>query len=171
MRDALGVARAFHEYYRNSDIIFMANYAQTVNVIGAIKTNDTTSTFAATGMVFKLYRNFFGSIPVEISGSTGDLDVAAAIRNEKEMYISIVNPTGSDQKLKVSLPGVRSEWKAVKREIHHPNPAACNEPGKKPEVNITGETVDIDMNNILIKKYSIVIYAIPLPYKVFFKRK
>ncbi|MBM3310219.1 MAG: hypothetical protein FJY80_01795, partial [Candidatus Aminicenantes bacterium] len=41
LKDALGVAAGLHEYFRNSDIIFMANYAQTVNVIGAIKTSKT----------------------------------------------------------------------------------------------------------------------------------
>ena len=166
MRDALGVARAFHEYYRNSDIIFMANYAQTVNVIGAIKTNDTTSIFAATGMVLKLYRNNFGSIPVEISGNTGDLDIFAALTENKEsITISIVNPTENDEKLNITLPEVGNKSEAIKWEIHHPNPAACNEPGKKPEVEIIKEKVQIGIDDLLIKKYSIVIFKMPCPEK------
>ena len=36
LQDALGTAAALHEMVRNSDLFFMANYAQTVNVIGAI---------------------------------------------------------------------------------------------------------------------------------------
>ena len=32
---ALGVAAGLHEFYRQSDLIQMAHYAQTVNVIGA----------------------------------------------------------------------------------------------------------------------------------------
>jgi len=166
MRDALGVARAFHEYYRNSDIIFMANYAQTVNVIGAIKTNDTTSTFAATGMVLKLYRNNFGSIPVEISGKAGDLDVSAALtKNMDSITVSIVNPTGSDQKLNINLPEVGNKSEAIKWEIHHPNPAGYNEPGKKPEIDIIEENVNVDLNKLSIKKYSVTIFKMPLPGK------
>jgi len=165
MKDAIGIARAFHEYYKNSDIIYMANYAQTVNVIGAIKTNDTTSTFAATGMVLKLYRNTFGSIPIEISGNAGDLDVSAALTENKDsITISIVNPTESDQKLNINLPEVGNKSEAIKWEIHHPNPEAYNEPGKKPEINITRENVNIDLNNLLIRKYSIVIYKMSLPH-------
>ena len=38
LKDALGIAAGLHEYVRQSDIVFMANYAQTVNVIGCIKT-------------------------------------------------------------------------------------------------------------------------------------
>ncbi|HEX2974908.1 MAG TPA: alpha-L-arabinofuranosidase C-terminal domain-containing protein, partial [Bacteroidales bacterium] len=44
-------------FSKNSDIIFMANYAQTVNVIGCIKTNTTHSVLDATGQVLKLYRH------------------------------------------------------------------------------------------------------------------
>jgi len=40
-KDALGIAKGLHEYFRHSDIIFLANYAQTVNVIGCIKTTKT----------------------------------------------------------------------------------------------------------------------------------
>ena len=162
-RDALGVARAFHEYYRNSDIIFMANYAQTVNVIGAIKTNDTTSTFAATGMVLKLYRNNFGTIPVEISGNTGVLDVFAALtKSEDSITISVVNPTESAQKLNINLPEAAKKSQVIKWEIHHPNPAAYNEPGRKPEIDVTKESLNIDLSKLSIKKYSITLYKVPL---------
>ena len=41
LKDALGIAAGMHEYTRQSDIMFMANYAQTVNVIGCIKTDET----------------------------------------------------------------------------------------------------------------------------------
>ena len=49
LEDALGVAAAFNEYARQSDIYVMANYAQTVNVIGAIKTSKTAAVLDTTG--------------------------------------------------------------------------------------------------------------------------
>jgi len=49
-KDGLGIAKGLHEYYRNSDIIYMANYAQTVNVIGCIKTSKTAAAFETTGL-------------------------------------------------------------------------------------------------------------------------
>jgi alpha-N-arabinofuranosidase len=144
----------------------MANYAQTVNVIGAIKTNDTTSTFAATGMVLKLYRNKFGYIPVEISGNAGDLDVFAALtKNKDSITISIVNPTESAQKLNISLPEVGKKAEAIKWEIHHPNPAAYNEPGKEPEIEVVEENLNINLNKLSIKKYSVAIYKMSLSPK------
>ena len=68
LKDALGIAAGLHEYARQSDIVFMANYAQTVNVIGCIKTSKTAACFDTTGLVLKLYRQHFGVIPVDGRG-------------------------------------------------------------------------------------------------------
>ena len=59
VQDALGIAAGLHEYYRNSDIFFMANYAQTVNVIGAIKTTPTAAGMGTTGLVFAVPAAFW----------------------------------------------------------------------------------------------------------------
>jgi alpha-N-arabinofuranosidase len=63
LKDALGIAAGIHEFSRQSDMVFMANYGQTVNVIGAIKTTKTAATFETTGLVLKMYRGHFGHIP------------------------------------------------------------------------------------------------------------
>lgn len=59
-KDGLGIAAALHEMFRNSDIFEMALYAQTVNVIGALKATRTTSFFETTGLVLKQYRELWG---------------------------------------------------------------------------------------------------------------
>ena len=66
LKDALGIAAGLHEYARQSDMVFMANYAQTVNVIGCIKTSKTAACFDTTGLVLKLYRKHFGVTPVAV---------------------------------------------------------------------------------------------------------
>ncbi|MCD6347554.1 MAG: hypothetical protein J7L96_09065, partial [Bacteroidales bacterium] len=99
MRDALGIAAGINEFSRQSDIIFMANYAQTVNVIGAIKTTSTSAVLSATGEALKMYRQYFGSIPVAISGETRPLDIAATLSGDRKfLIISVVNP-GWDKQL------------------------------------------------------------------------
>ena len=84
LKDALGIARGLHAFFRNSDIFFMANYAQTVNVIGAIKTSKTEAVLDTTGVVLKLYRAHFGSIPVAVTGPGGKVDAAAALTGDGE---------------------------------------------------------------------------------------
>ena len=61
LKDGLGIAAGLHEFARHSDMFFMANYAQTVNVIGAIKTTATEAELETTGLVLELYRQHFGT--------------------------------------------------------------------------------------------------------------
>jgi alpha-N-arabinofuranosidase len=63
LKDALGIAAGVHEYARQSDLIHSAFYAQTVNVIGAIKVSRRNAAFETTGLVLKLYRHHFGELP------------------------------------------------------------------------------------------------------------
>src|SRR6185295_948758 len=69
LRDALGVAGGMNEYTRNTDVIALATYAQTVNVIGAIKTSKTNAVLDTTGEVLAMYRKHFGYIPVAVTGA------------------------------------------------------------------------------------------------------
>jgi hypothetical protein len=79
MADALGVAEGLHEYFRQTDIIKMAFYAQTVNVIGAIKTSRTAAQMETTGLILSMYRAHFGEKPLKIADEYAPLDIAAAI--------------------------------------------------------------------------------------------
>src|SRR5439155_16401472 len=54
--DAITVGRGLHELVRSCDLVAMANWAQTVNVIGAIKTNRTAAVLDPVGHLLALYR-------------------------------------------------------------------------------------------------------------------
>jgi alpha-N-arabinofuranosidase len=137
LKDALGIAAGIHEYSRQSDIIFIANYAQTVNVIGAIKTTKTAAAFETTGLVLKLYRAKFGQLPVEVAGAPQPLDVAAAWREDRSaLTVSVVNPTRSEQTLQVALPDLSMPATARLWRISGTDERAYNEPGKPPVVAI-----------------------------------
>ena len=137
LKDGLGVAAGINEYARQSDIIFMANYAQTVNVIGAIKTTKTAAAFDTTGLALKLYRAQFGTLPVKVAGAPEPLDVMAAwTEGKKALTISIVNPTQETQSLALSLKGFGVPKSAKLYRIAGNDPMAYNEPGKEPIVKI-----------------------------------
>lgn len=137
LKDALGIAAGIHEYSRQSDIVFMANYAQTVNVIGAIKTNKTTAVLDTTGQVLKMYRQHFGTEPVTLTGAPEPLDVAAAWADgRKALTIAIVNPTAVPQAVDLKVAGIRVPASARLWRIAGTNERACNVPGKPPEVEI-----------------------------------
>jgi alpha-N-arabinofuranosidase len=141
MEDGLGIAAGLHEYFRNSDIFFMANYAQTVNVIGAIKTTPTAAEFETTGLVLKLYRQRFGVTPVQISGTPAPLDISAALTADKTaLTVAVVNPTGQEQMVDLAVNGTRLGASGMKWTISGPNSkTAHNDPGKPRTVDIHQE--------------------------------
>jgi alpha-N-arabinofuranosidase len=161
LKDALGVATGLHEYFRNSDLYFMANYAQTVNVIGCLKTSRTDAAFETTGLVLKLYRNNFGTLPVAVTGDTGPLDVAAAwTEDHKALTIAIVNPTEQEQKLTMNLKGAKLTSKGNLWLISHSDPMAYNEPGKEPNVMIVEKPVTGVSKKLSVPPLSISLYRL-----------
>ena len=137
LKDALGIAAGLHEFVRQSDVFIMANYAQTVNVIGAIKTTKTAAAFDTTGLVLKLYRAKFGTVPVRVTGAPAPLDVAAAWREgRKVLTVAVVNPTREAQELPLAIKGIKVPAAARLHLITGPGPDAYNEPGKDPVVGI-----------------------------------
>ncbi len=137
LRDALGIAAGFHEYYRNTDIITMAQYAQTVNVIGAVKTTGTAAAFATTGLAQKLYGNHYGTTPVAVEGDTGKLDIAAALTADgTALTVGIINPLGEKHAVAIVPKGITLADRAERWTIGGPEPTSYNEPGKTPAVTL-----------------------------------
>jgi alpha-N-arabinofuranosidase len=161
LKDALGIAAGLHEYFRDSDVFYMANYAQTVNVIGAIKTSKTAAAFETTGLVLKLYRQAFGSLPIKVTGDAAPLDVAAAWREDrKAVTIGIVNATREAQTLEFSIAGADLSAKGTRYLITGDNPNLYNEPGKSPGVVIEEEPVNEIGNRLKVPPLSVCLYAL-----------
>ena len=100
LKDALGIAAGLHELARQSDMFYMANYAQTVNVIGCIKTSKTDAAFATTGLVLKLYRRHFGQIPVATETSPLIDAQAAFSRDRKQLTLGSSIPARKPAKFR-----------------------------------------------------------------------
>jgi len=148
---------------RNSDIIFMANYAQTVNVIGAIKTTKTDAAFETTGLVLNLYRNHFGRLPVTVTGDIHPLDVVAALTaDRKALTVGIVNPTQRRYELAPDFEGVElTDTGRLWLIAHFENdPMAYNEPGKEPNVRITEKTIDRVLSELEAPPFSVSLYML-----------
>jgi alpha-N-arabinofuranosidase len=162
LKDALGIAAGLHEMFRNTDMIEMANYAQTVNVIGAIKTTKTAAELETTGLVLKLYKTQFGSVPLEIAGDTNPLDVSAALtKNKKAITIAVVNPTEKNYSLSPEFKNFKIKGKGKLFVISHPNPMAFNDPGNKPAVKIEQKEIS-GINELQVLPYSICLYKLEI---------
>jgi alpha-N-arabinofuranosidase len=159
-KDGLGIAAGLHEFYRNSDIYFMANYAQTVNVIGCIKATGIAAAFETTGLVLKMYRQFFGEIPVGISGTPEPLDAVAAFTNDRKyLTIALMNPTRKAQSLKCSIPGLSYNQTIEHLFIQNKDEMIYNDPSKGSPVTINQSKVN-GFKNVKLVPLSVNIFRL-----------
>ena len=120
-------AWAFHEMFRHSDLYQLGGFTFATAMISADRTDAVLS---PTGLLFKMYRDHFGKIPVEVSGDSpqpkplypvgGDqprvnpgsdtypLDVSAALSDDrKTLTFAVLNPSDSEQRLNLSVSGAK----------------------------------------------------------------
>lgn len=162
LSDGLGVAAGLHEFFRQSDVIQMAHYAQTVNVIGAIKTTRTAAEMETTGLVLQLYRAHYGQIPLVIETDFTPCDVAAALTKDgKTLTIGVMNPTDAEIELQPSLSGAMPGGAATRWHITGPNPSAHNTPGKPRVVEI--QRAEVPSTSVLrVPALSCALFSVPL---------
>jgi len=163
LKDALGIAAGLHEYFRNTDVYMMANYAQTVNVIGCIKTTKTAAEFDSTGLPLMLYRREFGTIPVQIEHDSEPLDISVALtKDKKAITIGVVNPTDDPYDLTLDLTAVTPRDDAECWVITGDDPMAYNDPGQPRRVDIEqGDATDLT-GTVSVKPLSITLFKAPV---------
>jgi len=163
LQDALGVARALHAFFRNSDVYSVANYAQTVNVIGAIKTSRTAVVMDATGLALQMYRAAFGSIPVPVSGDLRGLDVCAALADDRRVLtVALVNPTAAAVRIGLSVRPARLAGGVQCWTLTGAGPMAANVPGKPPGVILAPAAVPPGTDTLSAEACSVSLYRFDL---------
>jgi alpha-N-arabinofuranosidase len=134
----------------------MANYAQTVNVIGAIKTTQTASAFETTGLVLKLYRNQFGTVPVKIESTNPNLDISAALTEDQSaLTVAVVNMDSIPQSLQIDLGEIKTGKQGQQWVIQNADPEAYNTPGEEPKVVIEEQQLDFSKKVMEVPGYSV----------------
>ncbi len=145
--DALASARALHELIRSADVVAMANWAQAVNVIGAIKTSRNVAMLDSVGYVLALYRAQVGGklLPVKLSAEVPVDAVAALDPKTGRVGVGLVNYSAR-QEISVSVMASAGALapKARGWRINGPSLAAINIPGEPPLISTeTLPTVDL----------------------------
>jgi len=160
LKDALGIAAGLHEYARQSDMVFMANYAQTVNVIGCLKTTKTAAALETTGLVLKLYRERFGTIPAATESSRL-LDAQAAwTADRKALTIGIVNPSLKAVEIPLEVKGAKLAGAGTRWQIAGSDPMAFNDPGQPPQVAIEESAVKGVSDKLSVAPCSVTLFAL-----------
>lgn len=163
LADGLGVAAGLHEFFRQSDIIQMAHYAQTVNVIGAMKTTHTAAEMETTGLVLQLYRAYYGQVPLQIEQDFKPCDVAAALAKDgKSLTVGVVNPTDAEVEFRTSLSGATPTGPVTRWHITGPSPSAHNAPGKPRVVDIQRTDGLAATSTLRVPPLSCALFSMPL---------
>ena len=175
-------AWAFHEMFRHSEIFQMGAFTFATAMMSE---NRTEAILNPTGMLFKMYRDHFGTLPVEVTGDSpqpkttfpagGDqpavnpgsptypLDVSAALSEDhKTLAIAVLNPSDSEQNIKLTINGARL---ANAGRVYRMAPSSIDatvQVDKKPEVQIEEQPLGALPDTINVRPFSVNIYSYPV---------
>jgi alpha-N-arabinofuranosidase len=142
--------------------------------------NANEATLNATGLLFQLYRDHMGTVPVAVDGNTPPpapmtaargrlpkvhagsptypLDVSAALSADgKVLTIAVVNPTESARDLEIAIQGARLRGKGRMWRLSGPNLTAMTGLDRK-EVQVTEAPVNEAPKTLRVSPISIELY-------------
>ena len=175
-------AWAFHEMFRHSELFKLAAFTFATAMMSE---NRTEAELNPTGLLFKMYRDHFGTIPVEVSGDSpqpkpiypagGDqpavnpgsptypLDVVAAFSDDHKTFtFAVLNPSDSEQSMKLAIAGVKLGdagrlWQMAPKSVE-----ATITLGQKPEVAVEEQAIPSVPDSLLVPPFSVNIYSFPV---------
>jgi len=176
----LPYAWAFHEMFRHSELFQMATFTFATSLLS---TNRTEAVLNPAGLLFKLYRDHFGTLPVAVSGSspqppplyppqgsqpkvnagsaTYPLDVAAAISDDrKTLSVAVINLTESEQSLAIDFEGTELTGKGKEWWMAPGSLDATIVVGQKPGVAVEERALEIIPERFIVAPFSVSIYEL-----------
>lgn len=163
----------FQEIFRHSDIFQMAAYTFATSLLAH---EGGTNSLNNNARVFKIYRNHFGTIPVAVTGNspqlkptdppggeqptvnagsgTFPLDVVAAWTGDRRaLTVAVLNPTDTEQSLKLNLTGANLTgqgmlWRLASTEDNGQNPGISSSP------------IDSIPDSLTLPRFSVSIYEL-----------
>jgi alpha-N-arabinofuranosidase len=179
--NTLGIAFSLNELFRHSDYIMMGAFTGFTSLYTA---NDVAASMSSKGMLFKLYREYMGIIPVAVGGyspvpalkgtigvdiptdvagvPTYPLDVLATMNEARtKLTISIVNPTETTQSAKFDLGKTKVSTQATVRVLATDSVTNENRPGEAPIITVRESQMKW-LPEIKVAPYSITIYEVDI---------
>jgi alpha-L-arabinofuranosidase len=177
LKGSLANAMVLQEMFRHTDLIKMAAHTMGLSAIDYTATNAALNT---TGLLFRLYRDHFGTVPVQVDGNspvpaplypagadqprvnagspTYPVDVSAAMTADgKFLTVAIVNPTESMQAVEWSAKGIVLRGRGRLWLMTGPSLTAAAGLNQQ-EVQIRESVIDGRPNALAIPPISIAIY-------------
>jgi alpha-L-arabinofuranosidase len=182
LKSALAYGMVLNEMLRHTDFMTMA--ALTMG-ISTLDYNNTGSVLNTTGLLYKMYRQQLGTLPVAVSGnspqptpkyppygdqpktnagsSTYPLDMVAALTEDhKFLTVAVVNATESEQKLDLNLTGARLGGPPMVCRLTGSSVDAANRVGQPQQVEVKEVPAGDAQGAISVAPISVSIYRFPL---------
>jgi alpha-N-arabinofuranosidase len=174
-------AWALNELFRHSDVFSMGGFTFAGSTLSASRTDAVLNPI---GLMFRLYRDHFGTIPLGVTGTspqptrtgrvggeipkvnagsaTYPLDVAAALSADgRTLTVSVVNPSDRPQSLRLELRGVTLAGGGSVWRMAPGSATAANLVGREPQVRV--DRADASATEPLaIPAISVGVYAFPI---------
>jgi alpha-N-arabinofuranosidase len=181
-KPVLAYAWALHEMFRHSDLYQMAAFTFAGSTLSATRTDAVLNPI---GLMFKLYRDRFGTLPVAVEGEspqpapkypvgmdqpkvnagsdTYPIEVAAALgADRRSLTVAIVNPTEAPQQVTLTVKGAEVTsggrvWRMAPSSL-----TARIVVGQKPEVALEEIPLGAWPAPLTVPPISVSIYVLPL---------
>jgi alpha-N-arabinofuranosidase len=168
--------------FRHSEVFQLGAFTFATAMMSQTRTEATLN---PTGLLFKMYRDHFGAIPVEVTGDSpqpkpifpagGDqpavnpgsdtypLDVSAALSEDrKTLTIAVLNPSDADASMMLAINGARLASSGTLWQMAPASIDAVVAFGKKPEVSVDEHALGSLPVTITAPPFSVTIYSYPL---------
>jgi alpha-L-arabinofuranosidase len=172
-------AWAFHEMFRHSDLYQLGAFTFATAMISEDRTDAVLN---PTGLLFKMYREHFGTIPVQVSGDSpqpkpiyavgGDqpavnpgsdtypLDVSAALSDDRRtLTFAVLNPSDSEQQLQLAIDGVKLASQGHLWRMAPSSVEATISVGQKPGVALQEQALTSVPAAMAVPPFSVNIYS------------
>ncbi|HEX7980388.1 MAG TPA: hypothetical protein VF461_17425, partial [Gemmatimonadaceae bacterium] len=174
-------AWALNELFRHSDVFSMGGFTFAGSTLSASRTDAVLNPI---GLMFQLYRDHFGTIPLGVTGSspqpvrtgrvggeipnvnagspTYPLDVAAALTADgTTLTVSVVNPSDRPQTLRFELRGVAVAGGGTVWRMAPGSATAANLVGREPQVRVERSPASA-AEPLVIPAISVGVYVFPI---------
>jgi alpha-N-arabinofuranosidase len=171
-----------NEMFRHTDFLKMAAYTMSVSTIDY---NPTVSTYNSRGLLYKMYRERFGTIPVALSGNSpqpaptrrpyGDqpmtssgsltypLDMVAALTDDhKYLTVAVVNATDREHEFNLGVTGMKAGGLSTVWQLSGGDLNRDNHVGEPQQIFVKEVPLSNASRPIAVAPSSVDIYRFPL---------
>ena len=179
---ALAYGMVFNEMLRHTDFLKMSAFTMGVSTLDY---NRTEAEYNTTGLLFKMYRDHLGTIPVALSGNSpqpvpkypiaGDqpksnpgsptypLDMVAALTDDhRYLTLAVVNATESEQDFDLGFNGVRLRGQSTLWQMTGKSVDAANHVGQPAQVEVKEIALTEAPKTLTVAPISVNIFRFPV---------